>query len=73
MIELANCCTIPSLARRLGVATRTVRRWIAQGIVEAPPRLPVSGRRAWPAAAGARIERWHRDRQRRHSQRDTSN
>ena len=69
MVELKNCFTVPALALRLGVATRTVRRWIARGVVEAPPRLPVSGRRAWPAAAAARIERWHRDRQRRRSTR----
>ncbi len=54
--------TIPRLAARLGVTAGSVREWIARGHIEAPPALPVTGDRAYPAEAAARIERWYVER-----------
>ena len=51
--------TIPRLSRRLGVTPASIRDWIRRGLVEAPPVLPVTGERAYPAEAAAAIERWH--------------
>jgi hypothetical protein len=54
--------TIPKLAQRLGVTPASVRQWISQGLIEAPPTLPVTGERAFGAAAAERIEHWYVER-----------
>lgn len=59
MLQERRYYTIPKLAARLGVTPASVRDWIRRGYIEAPPTLPVSGERAYPAEAAERIERWY--------------
>lgn len=54
--------TIPRLAQRLGITPSSIRDWIQNGYVEAPPELPVTRERAYPAEAARRIEAWYADR-----------
>jgi hypothetical protein len=59
MEEELRYWTIPRLAKRLGVTPTSVRDWIARGLIEEPSTLPVTGERAYAAAAAERIERWY--------------
>ncbi len=51
--------TIPKLADLLGVTPASVRNWIVSGLIDTPPRLPVTGERAYSSDAAAQIERWY--------------
>ena len=51
--------TIPKLARLLHVTPASVRNWIMSGLIDAPPRLPVTGERAYSSDAAAQLERWY--------------
>ena len=51
--------TIPKLADLLGVTPASVRNWIKSGLIDAPPRLPVTDERAYSSDAAAHIQRWY--------------
>ncbi len=54
--------TLEALAERLSVHRLSVRKWIQEGLIEAPPTLPVSGVAAYPARSADKIERWFLER-----------
>ena len=51
--------TIPNLAKRLGVTSASVRRWITLGQIDPPSRLPVTGERAYSKLDVGKIETWY--------------
>ena len=59
MIDAPRYYSVPRLAKRVGVTPASVRVWINRGYIEAPPKLPVTGERAYPAEHAVRIERWY--------------
>lgn len=49
--------TIPRLAERLGVTAQAIRVWIAEGRIEPPKPIPVTGEGVYSSKAAERIER----------------